>query len=113
MPDNHKGGATKAIHIPSPWRALWQKLFPFIPREESPNLFDVLVRSTLLASARKTEQVRKDADLYLKPPVTEFGLLEFKAMQQIVDRGYDYAREILESLRGDERLAGIFRDRQE
>jgi predicted acylesterase/phospholipase RssA len=52
----------------------------------------------MLASARKTAQVKKQADLYFSPPVQDFGLLEFKALDRIVDAGYRYALKRLDTL---------------
>jgi predicted acylesterase/phospholipase RssA len=87
--------------VPSPWRTALGKVFPLSPGEKAPTLFDVLIRSTLLASARKTEEVKQDADLCFRPPVEAYGLLEFRSMDRIVRVGYDHACSTLEKLRQD------------
>ncbi len=59
-------------------------------------------------SHQKTDEVKRDADLCLRPPIDEFGVLEFQAIDRIVEVGYRYAREKLEQIRSDKALAGIF-----
>ena len=79
--------------IPSPWRTAWKKLSPFTHSAKDPTMLDILVRSTMLASLYKKEQVKKLADLYFSPPVQAFGLLEFKAIEEIIQTGYEYAEK--------------------
>ena len=47
-------------------------------------------------------------DLCLRPPIDEFGVLEFEAIDRIVEVGYRYACEKLEQIRSDKALPGIF-----
>ena len=68
----------------------------------------VLMRTTEVGSNAKTNEVKRDADLCLRPPIDQYGVLEFEAIDRIVDVGYRYAQEKLESLRDDPALAGIF-----
>jgi predicted acylesterase/phospholipase RssA/CRP-like cAMP-binding protein len=60
----------------------------------SPPLFDILVRSTLVGSKVRQEEValtRAAEIVYLEPPVARFGALQWRAHQAIYDAGYRYA----------------------
>jgi len=82
-------------HPPSPWRALLGWLFPFARARWHPNIFDVIMRTTLLASIQQTENVKKTVDLYLQPPVKRFRMNQFRALDEIAEAGYGHAREAL------------------
>ena len=82
----------------SPWRTALQKISPFANTSGDPTILDILVRSTMLASLYKKEQVKKEADLYFCPPVHEFGFFEFKSMEAIIQAGYAYAKSELQKL---------------
>jgi predicted acylesterase/phospholipase RssA/CRP-like cAMP-binding protein len=100
--------AFNITEFPSPWRFLWNRMLPVARRIEIPNIGAVLMRTTEVGSNAKTNEVKKDADLCLRPPIDEYGVLEFEAIDRIVDVGYRYAKEKLEALRGDAALGGIF-----
>ncbi|MDQ2695663.1 MAG: patatin-like phospholipase domain-containing protein [Pseudomonadota bacterium] len=87
--------SVKVEVMPTPWELLWTRALPFREAIEFPNILDVLWRTTLLASEHRLSAIKQAADLYLRPPVERFGLLEFKALPAIVDTGYQYAREAL------------------
>ncbi len=57
-------------------------------------MIDVLLRSTEIASGE--QQV--EADIMFRPPVEQFGILDFKRHPEIVEAGYRYAVETLEDL---------------
>ena len=82
--------------VPSPWAVIRSRILPRKVSSPMPTIFDVLTRSTLLASV----------DLYLNPPVDKFGLLEFSALQDIADIGYQYAREEIRSWRKTQQHKG-------
>ena len=83
----------------SGWRALWNRLNPRGPRFNLPSIAGILGRAQDLASAhRRADQLRQGlADLYLRPPVDQFGLLDFKEIDRIVDVGHRFAREQIAS----------------
>ncbi len=60
--------------------------------EAFPRIMEVLMRSMLLGSSQKTLRSREDADVCLIPPVDDFSLLEFEAIDQIVEAGYQYTK---------------------
>ncbi len=83
-------------HYPSPWKVLWNRIAPFHKPLNVPTIFDLLMRTTIIGSLSKTHAVKTQADLYIQPPLNQFKLLDFKAMEKIVDVGYEYTRRCLE-----------------
>jgi predicted acylesterase/phospholipase RssA/CRP-like cAMP-binding protein len=85
--------------VPSPWQFLLNKILPFTTKEENqfPSIIDVLVSSTLLSSTGKAKTVENNADFYLHPPVEEFKLLEFKALDKLVELGHSYIKTEIEN----------------
>jgi NTE family protein/lysophospholipid hydrolase len=79
--------------IPSPWKVLWSRFAPLSEPIEVPTILDILIRTTMLNSIHKAEEAIREADFYLRPPVDHFGLLEFSALEKIVDIAYRYAKE--------------------
>ena len=60
-----------------------------------PNIVDLMMRTTLLASVQKTESVKKLVDLYIQPPVGRFGLMQFDSFDDIAAAGYQHAQAAL------------------
>ncbi|MBL9036897.1 MAG: cyclic nucleotide-binding domain-containing protein [Archangium sp.] len=81
--------------FPSPWTMLWNRLWPRRQRIAVPSINDILMRTLMLGSASRTHQVRREVDLYLRPPIDRFGMLEFDGMRDIAKVGYDYALQHL------------------
>jgi len=78
--------------LPSPWKVLLNWCNPFAKPIELPNIVKLMMRTTLLASVQKTETVKKLVDLYIQPPVNRFGLMQFRALDEIAESGYRHAR---------------------
>jgi hypothetical protein len=55
---------------------------------------------------RTVESVKAAADLYLTPPVSEFGIFDWRSVDRIIDAGYLYGQEIFKA-RGTEIYKGI------
>jgi hypothetical protein len=53
------------------------------------------MRATTLGSRREVELARRDADLFLNPPVAGFDMLDWSRFHDIVEVGRSYARERL------------------
>jgi NTE family protein/lysophospholipid hydrolase len=88
--------------LPSPWKVLLNWCNPFAEPIELPNIVNLMMRTTLLASVQKTETVKKLVDLYIQPPLGEFGLMQFRAFDAIAEAGYRHAREVLEQWTGQQ-----------
>lgn len=81
----------------SGWQALLTQVTPWSVPGSMPNIVTLLYRAGEVGSvhALKTQLGTRLADLYLRPPVERFGLLEWKALNQIIELGYHYAKEQL------------------
>ena len=75
---------------PSPWSILTGNLVPFMKKISVPTIADLMMRTNFLGSIKQSATVKKDADLYLQPPVENFKVLDFKAFDRIVEVGYAY-----------------------
>jgi|SRR5690349_51273 len=62
---------------------------------EPPNLRDILFRTATMTSESGTKARAANADLYLRMPVLGIGMFAWKRMDEIVERGYAYAKEQL------------------
>ncbi|HKB83268.1 MAG TPA: cyclic nucleotide-binding and patatin-like phospholipase domain-containing protein [Burkholderiales bacterium] len=98
----------KLPEFPSPWQFLRSRILPFAARIEVPHIVDVLIRTTDVSSSQKTRDVKRNADVCLRPPIDAYGVLQFEALDELADVGYRYAKAKLEELRGDQSLAGLF-----
>jgi NTE family protein/lysophospholipid hydrolase len=79
--------------IPSPWKILWRRINPFAKTLDVPGILSILGRTSLLGSIHKLNEVMRDVDLYLNPPVGAFGILENDSLEEIAEAGYRYGRE--------------------
>ncbi|MGQ0652675.1 MAG: cyclic nucleotide-binding domain-containing protein [Betaproteobacteria bacterium] len=83
--------------LPSPWKVLLDWCNPFAKPANLPTIANLMMRTTLLASVGKTESVKKLVDLYIQPPVSPFGLMQFRALEAIAETGYRHAKPALEA----------------
>jgi len=88
--------------IPSSWDVLCSRILPFRERINVPGILDILMASTMLSSQARTNAVVRDADVYFHPPVSKYSLLEFSAIDEIVEVGYRYAKQTIEELQTTE-----------
>lgn len=88
----------------SGWDLLWRRLSPFATKPDLPNIFNILYRTTTVGSLRTIETVKAAADLYLVPPVSDFGIFDWRCIDKAVDAGYRYGLEAFKA-----RGAAIYR----
>ena len=71
------------------------------------NILDVMMWSTTLSSKRYLHQLVASGrgDLYLAPPVQNFELLGFDALEQLYQVGYEYACQKLDEWDGLQEIA--------
>ena len=93
--------------FPSPWKLLWSHVLPFAKALAVPNIAALLMRTTEVSSTQKTHEVRRDADLCLRPPLDLFGVLEFEKIDAIVEVGFRHTQDRLEQLLDEPAAAGI------
>ena len=94
--------------FPSPWQLLRSRLLPFAARIDVPHIVDVLIRTTDVSSSQKTREVKKNADVCLRPPIDGYGVLQFESLDEIAEVGYRYAKTTIEELRAAKSLPGLF-----
>jgi NTE family protein/lysophospholipid hydrolase len=99
----------KLPEFPSPWQFLRSRILPFAARIEMPHIVDVLIRTTDVSSSQKTRDVKRIADVCLRPPIDDYGVLQFEALDEIAEVGYRYARAKLQELRQKRPRAEFFR----
>ena len=81
----------------SGWHLLWRRLSPFATKPDLPSIFNILYRTTTVGSLRAIESVKAAADLYLNPPVGDFGIFDWRCIDKIIDAGYRYGLETLKA----------------
>ncbi|MEM7125448.1 MAG: cyclic nucleotide-binding and patatin-like phospholipase domain-containing protein [Chloroflexota bacterium] len=81
----------------SGWRALANRFSSQRKNDRMPNLASLLVRTLEVSSVQSVQDhlAAGLADLYLRPPVAQFGFFEFGAVDRIIEIGYQYAKEQL------------------
>lgn len=87
----------------SGWQALQNQLNPFAPKRNLPNLLALLYRTVEIGSVHEQKSRIKQglADLYLRPPVEQFAMMDHQAIDAIAEVGYRYAREVIAQWQGN------------
>jgi predicted acylesterase/phospholipase RssA len=85
--------------FPSPWEHIWNHLDPFRKPEKVPTILNFLTLSTMLSSKQSAREAKATADAYLRPPIDEFGLLDFNELERIVEVGYNYTIERIDEIK--------------
>lgn len=85
-------GKEIAAEAPSFLRIMANKFRSRLKRYKLPTLAGVLIRSTMIGSVTRVSKASAEADVYARLPLEGYGLLDFKAMDQLVEIGYTYAK---------------------
>jgi predicted acylesterase/phospholipase RssA/CRP-like cAMP-binding protein len=93
--------------IPSPWEALHGRLSPRKARVRFPSLLEVAMRASMLHSIYRQKTSLLDADFVFRPPIDEFGLMDFSRLNETVAVGYQHAREKLREWEASGRLVAL------
>jgi predicted acylesterase/phospholipase RssA/CRP-like cAMP-binding protein len=85
--------STRAENLPlslSGWEFVWRKFRSSEGSYDMPNIANVLMRSVSVAShgLQKIAMAEQTAELFLRPPVDEWNLLDFRAAHTSVEQGY-------------------------
>lgn len=84
------------LATPSPWHVMLSRLNPFGQPVRVPSLASILVRTATLPPSDNAGAGGGQADLVIMPPLTPFRLLDWRAVDQLVEIGYRSALERLE-----------------
>jgi predicted acylesterase/phospholipase RssA len=90
--------------IPSAWRVLRSRINPFEPTIRVPGIPATILRTLTVASERKSREVERIADFYLRPPIGGFRVDDFSRIDEIAEAGYQYAREEIRAWKESGRL---------
>ena len=74
------------------WWILWNSWNPFIKTVNIPSMGDISERLAWVSGERHKKKVKEHIDLFLQPPVGNFGVLEYDKFDEIVALGYEYAK---------------------
>jgi NTE family protein/lysophospholipid hydrolase len=85
--------------FPSPWAHLLNRLLPFRKPKRVPTVLEFLTQSTMLSSKQRAREAKAAADVYLRPPIDEFGLLDFAELERIVEAGYRHTVERIDEIK--------------
>lgn len=91
--DLHIDANLKAV--PTGWQLLWRRVLRFRNKEQFPHIMEILMRTLMVNSVAKRSESGSVADLILRPPADETGMLDFSQMEKVEKIGYDHAMPIL------------------
>jgi predicted acylesterase/phospholipase RssA/CRP-like cAMP-binding protein len=92
--------------MPSPWQILASRVNPFRTSIRVPGIPATMMRALMVASNRKSREVERDAEFYLRPPIDRFRLDDMGKVEEIAEVGYEYARDEIRTWKEENRLPG-------
>ncbi len=84
----------------SGWQVLWSRMNPFGSASKVPNIASLLLRSAELATVHDRRRILElcAGTPYLYPPVDQFQVLDFDAIEEIAEVGYRFTLQKIEEL---------------
>ena len=92
--------------VPSTWELVRRK-FRNKKKESFPSLIELAVRASLLHSTSVQTKAIEDADFSFRPPIDQFGMIDFLRIDDIVALGYDYGTKVIPSWKKETREFGV------
>ena len=85
------------LYSPSGWRLALDRLNPFTAPMSIPGIVSILQRAGQLPSlhTRRLRLAGELADLYVRPPVEQFKILDFSIAETAVDIGYEHGATMI------------------
>ncbi|KAG0307412.1 phosphatidylcholine and lysophosphatidylcholine phospholipase [Linnemannia gamsii] len=99
----------------SGWLVLLNRWNPFSNVYRNiPNLADLQSRLAYVSSVKQLEAAKATPGefFYFKPPVQDFGTLEFGRFLEICEVGYEYGKEMLEKWKKEGRLGNLLAEKE-
>lgn len=88
---------------PSPWSVVLGKLFPWAGRRARvPGAASMMLKAIELGTRKRVQELGEQADLLIRPPVERFNMIDVKQFDDLVETGYQAARESLEAWLADQ-----------
>lgn len=97
--------------FPSPWKVLAERVLRKKKKLSVPNIINIMMRTAEVHGVHTVRSAEMDADICLEPPVEKYGLLQFEAIDKIIDTGYQYTKRKIEGLKDEESLEKIINSR--
>ncbi|MDP3177130.1 MAG: patatin-like phospholipase family protein [Spirochaetaceae bacterium] len=94
--------------FPSPWKILRNRILPWMKPITSPTVAEIMMATIMTGCRKSADAVKEDADLSLSPPVQGIGILDFKALEETAQAGYEYALGMIDKLPADSPLRTFF-----
>lgn len=92
------------VYLPRAARIILNRLNPFGKRIPMPFIHDILLQTAGLSSVVSEAAWKEHTELYIKPPVGQFKLLDFQAIDKLVEIGYETAVKEIPKWRGPRNL---------
>ncbi|MEZ4956365.1 MAG: patatin-like phospholipase family protein [Saprospiraceae bacterium] len=86
-------------YMPSTWQIIKDKFTKKL-KYNIPSLMSTIIQATTLNSDFRSRQMRLQADIFLNPDLSRFGLMEWKKYDEIVEMGYRHTIERLKDWEG-------------
>lgn len=83
--------------FPSAWAVALHRLLPWREPLATPKIGDLLVRTMTVSSAEHMQRVASSIDVLIEPDVNRYGMLQFGAIDALVERGLAAARQRLQA----------------
>jgi len=91
----------------SGWKVLWRRLNPFAAPLKVPTIGQIMMRVAIINDAQHMRTARGLADYYMRLDLGSYGMLEFSALDQIVESGYRSAQAIIATWQEDEMFRAL------
>ena len=80
----------------SGWQTLRKRVAPWRRASAMPGIAEILLRTSEIGSVISSKTFESRADLVFRPPVGEFALMDFSAIDDLIEVGYRHAIDVLE-----------------
>lgn len=94
-PSQELQGPTNTEVPPSPYKLALRRISG-LETGDMPNIFEILWKTSTIGSLYHHPEKVEQADLFIQPPLKEFGLFDWDQFDEIVERGYTHARKCFE-----------------
>lgn len=84
---------------PNSWGLLFRKLLG--KKAQVPGFFELLMRSSGLASVQQVGEMQRLSDVFFHPPIEKFSIFDFSLIRDLERIGYEHAVELLAGPAGE------------
>jgi len=84
--------------LPTGWQILWHRLMPFRKPLRAPSIGEIILRLVTLNDTKTRNDAWRRCDLLVRPAVDEFGMMQFDAIDEMIERGHADAQRAIEAL---------------